>query len=289
MRRYFSWQNFIDPLFVLLGFLQSFWILIRFWPHAVFTKGGFVSVPVALAAFILRRPLILHESDSVMGLANRIVARLAKKVCLGFPNSKLKTQNSKYILMGNPVRDSILHGDRDKGFALTGFIPGKPVILVWGGSQGAQQINDLIMNSFDQLKSHFQVIHITGSGKQASLSDSAYVQFEYLDKDLKHVYAITDLVIGRAGANSLYEIALMKKPNILIPLKSAAHNHQQINAEYFENEGASVILRDESLHEMVTALWSNAVKLDSMRGALARLARPKAAQEIAELIFSLKS
>ncbi len=309
IRRYFAWQNFIDPVFVLLGFLQSFWILLRFWPHAVFTKGGFVSVPVAIAAWILRRPIVLHESDSVMGLANRIVARLAKRVCLGFPNDQFPNDqfpnsqfpipnppvpkragdslNSKYVLTGNPVRQSILHGSRDKGFKLTHFIPGKPVVLVWGGSQGAQQINDLISGSFEQLKGHFQILHITGQGKQTELDDPAYCQFEYLDKELKHIYAITDVVVGRAGANSLYELALMQKPNILIPLKSAAHNHQQFNAEYFEEEGAGLILRDESLYDVLNALWHNPKQLESMKHSLSRLAKPKSAEEIAELILKL--
>ena len=285
LRRYFSWRNFVDPIFVILGFFQSLWILIRFWPHAVFTKGGFVSIPVALAAFILRRPIVLHESDSVMGLSNRIVSKLARKVCVAFPD--VIQEKDKLEFTGNPIRLSVLEGDMQKGYQLTGFNPHKPVLLVWGGSQGAQEINEIVEQNFSYIKSTFQIIHITGYGKQTSIQDESYIQFEYLGEELKHIYAITDLVVGRSGANSLYELALMQKPNILIPLKSSAHNHQQLNAEYFEKMGASLILRNQSLHDVLTALWHNPEKQERMKEALADVAKPDAAAKIAELILSV--
>ncbi len=291
LRRYFSWRNFVDPILVVIGFFQSLVILIRFWPYAIFTKGGFVSLPVAFAAFVLRRPIILHESDSVMGLSNRIVSKLARKVCVAFPNvvglnSKPKDQNSKIVFTGNPVRLSIRKGDMRKGYQLTGFHPHKPVLLVWGGSQGAQEVNEMVEQNFPHIKSTFQVIHITGYGKQINIQDEAYIQFEYLEKDLKHIYAITDVVVGRAGANSLYELALMQKPNIIIPLKSAAHNHQQLNAEYFERMGASLILRDQTLSEVLDALWHSPEKQEHMKKALSEVAKPGAAEHIAKLILS---
>ncbi len=285
LRRYFSWQNFVDPFFVLIGFFQSFWIVARFWPDAVFTKGGFVSLPVAFAAFILRRPLILHESDRSMGLSNRIVAVLATHVCVGFPDV---IQNSyKTVFTGNPIRSSILHGSSKKGYEVTGFRPEKPVLLVWGGSQGAQEINAMVEVSFEKLKSDFQVVHITGSGKTTNIKDPNYIQFEYIGEELKHIYAITNLVAGRAGANSLYELALMQKPNILIPLQSAAHNHQQLNAEYFEQMGASVILRYQPLHEVVNSLWSNPTQMEAMEESLAKVSKPHANRDIAKLILEV--
>lgn len=306
LRRYFSWRHFVDPFLVLIGFFQSLWILISFWPHAVFAKGGFVSLPVVFAAFLLRRPILLHESDRVMGLSNKIVAKLSRKVCVAFPdvmtlnksetrifetrkNQKSEIRNSKIVFTGNPIRSSVQHGRAEKGYKLTHFHPERPVILVWGGSQGAQEINELIEASFSHLKSIFQLVHITGHNKQIDIQDPSYRSFEYLGDELKHIYAITDLVIGRAGANSLYELALMRKPNILIPLKSAAHNHQQLNAEYFENEGASIVLRDQPLHEVVLALWHNFEKREAMKEALGRLARPDATNKIAGLILSASS
>ena len=258
--------------------------MIRFWPHAVFTKGGYVSLPVAFAAFLLRRPIILHESDSVMGLSNRIVAKLAKKVCVGFPD--VMQDAKKIVFTGNPVRLSIRNGNAKKGYEITSFHPERPIVLIWGGSQGAQEINEMIGQSLSHLKSTFQIIHITGHGKQTGIRDPSYIQFEYLGDELKHIYAITNFVVGRAGANSLYELALMKKPNILIPLKSAAHNHQQLNAEYFERMGASIILRDQPLHELLIALWHSPEKRELMKEALSNVAKPDAADRIAKLILS---
>lgn len=289
LRRYFDWRNFIAPFFVFVGFFQALYLLIRFWPDAVFVKGGFVSLPVALAAFILRRPLILHESDSLMGLANRITACLARKVCLGFPlNTESGLRTPKFIFTGNPVRTGLLLGDRQTGFNLTGFHEGHPIVLFWGGSQGAQEINEMVERHFMELKRHFQIIHVTGFGKKTDLHDSAYRSFEYLGPELPHIYAITDFVVGRAGANSLYEIALMEKPNILMPLKSSAHNHQALNAEYFENEGASIVLTDANkVPEILLALWENKEKQQEMVESLRRVARPDAAKTIADLILSV--
>ncbi|MBI5731842.1 MAG: UDP-N-acetylglucosamine--N-acetylmuramyl-(pentapeptide) pyrophosphoryl-undecaprenol N-acetylglucosamine transferase, partial [Candidatus Magasanikbacteria bacterium] len=218
LRRYFSWQNFVDPIFVIIGFFQALFILIRFWPHVVFAKGGFVSLPVAFAAFLLRRPIVLHESDSVMGLSNRIVAKLATKICVAFPN--VIAPSNKVVFTGNPVRLSVQGGNADEGYRLTGFRPEKPVVLVWGGSQGSEEINDRIIQEFHRLKSVFQIIHVTGQGKRidcgsngeaccgaasrgANCGVEGYVQFEYLGDELKHIYAITDFAVGRAGANSL--------------------------------------------------------------------------------------
>ena len=311
LRRYFSWRNFIDPFFAAAGFFQSFFLVIRFWPDAVFCKGGFVSLPVAFAAYLFRRPIILHESDRIMGLANRIIARLATKICVAFPDVNIgniqytnsnsqkihklqipthkKDQNNKFVLTGNPVRLSILHGDAGKGYRLTGFHPQRPVLLVWGGSQGAMEINQMTEESYPHIKSIFQVVHVTGYGKHTGIHDPSYAQFEYLDEELKHIYAITDVVVGRAGANSLYELALMKKPNILIPLKSSAHNHQQLNAEYFESLGASIILRGQPLHEVLIALWHNPAELERMKEALGRIAKPDAACRIAHLLLEVSS
>lgn len=286
LRRYFSWRNFTDPFLVLAGFFQSLWLMFSFRPQVVFTKGGFVSIPIAFAAFLTGRPIVLHESDSVMGLSNRIVARLAKKVCVAFPSAL--ASGSHTILTGNPVRSSILTGSVDVGYCLTGFRADKPVVLVWGGSQGAEEINRLIEESFSRLKSHFQIIHITGQDKGTSLVDPSYCQFDYLEDELRHVYAITDLVVGRSGANSLAEIALMEKPAVLIPLKSAAHDHQRLNAEYFEKEGASLVLREESLYDLLLALWKNPAQMSTMKTSLARLARPKAAEEIGEILNRIK-
>ena len=298
LRRYFSWRNFTDPFLVLLGFFQSLAIMAIFRPDVVFSKGGFVSLPVVFAAFITRRPIILHESDSRMGLANRIASKLAKKVCVAFPELIQKKDHgsdhapklapgagewSKVVLTGNPVRLNVLNGDSETGYRLTGLKPGKPIVLVWGGSQGAQQINEMVQKNFQKLKTHFQIIHITGAGKNIDIKDEDYCQFDYLDDGLKHIYAITDYVVGRAGANSIYEVALIRKPNILVPL----NNPDQLkNAAYFESAGASLILGEgHDLADLLIALRNNPEQQKSMKEALASVSKPGAADEIADIIL----
>jgi len=200
-------------------------------------------------------------------------------------SQKLVT-DKKYILTGNPIRESILHGSKNKGYEITGFTSEKPIVLVWGGSQGAQQINEVIERNFHNLKHHFQIIHITGTGKKTNIQNSAYCNFEYISDDLKHIYAITDFVIGRAGANSIYEVALMEKPNILIPLKNA---DQLKNAEYFEKEGASIVLGEgHNIYEILVALLNNPTKQESMKVALRRVAKPNAVEKIAEMILNIR-
>ncbi|MBU0727924.1 UDP-N-acetylglucosamine--N-acetylmuramyl-(pentapeptide) pyrophosphoryl-undecaprenol N-acetylglucosamine transferase, partial [Patescibacteria group bacterium] len=281
LRRYFSLQNFIDPIFVIIGFFQSLFLIIRFWPNVVFSKGGFVSLPVTIAAWVLRRPIILHESDGRMGLANRIASKFSNKICVAFPDL---VKCKKCILTGNPIRKSILHGNQNTGYQITGFTPEKPVILVWGGSLGAQLINELIEKNFNRLKHHFQIIHITGKDKGINIQDPNYCTFEYIDEELKHIYAITDFVIGRAGANSIYELALVQKPNILIPLKNA---DQQNNATYFEKVGASIILSDEEkLYDTLVALSNNPQKQSDMKEALKNVSKPNATKDIANLILN---
>lgn len=283
-RRYFSWQNFIDPVFILLGFFQSLGILILHRPQVVFSKGGYVSLPVTFAAFLLRIPVILHESDRRMGMANRMASRFARFIFVAFP--QLKAKNKKIRVTGNPIRSEVLEGEVKTGYQLTGFDSKKPVLLVWGGSQGAQQINDLLMADLERFTSFFQVVHITG---QAHLGQKhpahSYKSFSYLKEDLKHVYAITDMVIGRAGANSLFEIAALKKPNIIIPL---ANLDQQKNAAYFEQKKAGLVYqKTDNLFDLARDLWQNEALKKEMKIALEHLSKPHAAETIAELILSI--
>jgi len=282
-RRYFSWRNFIDPFFVLIGFLQSLFILIRFRPQVIFSKGGFVSLPVVLAGFVLRQKIILHESDSRMGIANRIAARLATVVCVAFPN--LLKKERKYRMTGNPIRAEIAKGSAAQGYKLTGFKKDLPVLLVWGGSQGAAEINHLIEQDFDAFVKEFQIVHITGPGKNISRKHPHYVPFEYLDQDLKHIYAITDLVVGRAGANSLYELAYLRMPNIIIPL---GNTDQLNNARYFEEKGAGLIYKKGSkLFDLVHDLWQNKALQTKMKEAMKEISGKDATSEIVNLILDL--
>lgn len=255
----------------------------------MFSKGGFVSLPVVLAAFILRRRIILHESDSRMGLANRVASKLASVVCVSFPN--LVKNSKKYRLTGNPIRPEIAKGNRAEGYKLTGYTTDLPVLLVWGGSQGSAEINEMIEKDFDKFTEHFQIIHITGAGKAINKQSPNYVHFEYLDANLKHIYAITDLVVGRAGANSLYELATLIKPNIIVPLRNA---DQQGNASYFEEMGAGIVFKKAgstaigtgNLFDLALNLWQNEPLRNEMKKALARIAGKNTSDEIAKLILN---
>lgn len=283
LRRYFSWQNFIDPFFVILGFFQSLVILIRFRPHVIFSKGGFVSLPVVLAAFVLRKKVILHESDSRMGIANRIASKMASVVCVAFPS--LLKKGKKYRLTGNPIRTEIATGSVKEGHKLTGFTADLPILLVWGGSQGAAEINDMIKGDFENFTKEFQVVHVTGTGKAIGKKSPNYKHFEYLGEELKHVYAITDLVIGRAGANSLYELAYLQKPSIIIPLGNA---DQLNNAKYFEEKGAGIIYKKGNrLFDLAHNLWQNRTLQDEMKKSLSKISGKGANEEIVKIILGL--
>ncbi len=255
--------------------------MLRFKPDVVFSKGGFVSVPVVLAAALFRKRILLHEADSTMGLSNRICSRFAETICISFPNV---ATGKKVQFTGNPVRSSILGGSKEKGYKLTGFNAEKPVLLVWGGSLGALEVNDLLARDFDQIVSVFQVIHVTGKGKETKLEHANYKQFTYLEDELKDIYAITDMVFGRAGANSLYELALVQKPNVLLPLK--INKDQELNAKYFEDHGGSIVLKDEKLFKLLNGLWQNEAQREAMKKSLKELSRPHATEELADLILS---
>ncbi len=248
LRRYFSWQNFIDFFRIPIGVIQSFFILKKFKPKVVFSKGGYVSIPVTYAASWLKIPIILHESDVLPGLANRIAAKKASVICMAFDECKVNfPKNIKKVLTGNPIRESLLKGDPDKGYKITGFSNAKPVILVMGGSQGAKHINEALINALPKIDG--QIIHITGKGKKIRDNSENYKSFEYLNQELADIYSITDLVVCRSGANSLAEIEALGIPAILIPIgRSASRGEQTLNAiAYKKMHTDTIIINDEDL------------------------------------------
>lgn len=249
LRRYFSWENFIDPFRILLGLFQSVILLLRLKPDVVFSKGGFVSVPVVVAAWLLRVPVISHESDVTPGLANRLAYPFCRKICVTFDISRDHLPAGKVIVTGTPVRQSILEGDASAGLAFLGFDSSKPVLLVFGGSLGAQTINKQVRSVLSHLCREFDVVHVAGQGQVVdSLSQPGYVQKAFVGKEFGDVLAAADLVVSRAGANSLYELFLLRKPHLLIPLGSgASRGDQLINAATFEREGYSRVVHEEAL------------------------------------------
>ena len=250
LRRYFDLKNFSDPLKVMKGFFEARKLLKKLKPDVVFSKGGFVSVPVVLAAKTRRIPCIIHESDITPGLANRICIPMAKKVCANFPETMKYLPEEKAVLTGTPIREELFKGSKIAGLDFCGFTANKPVIMIVGGSTGAMALNEAVRNLLPTLLRDYQIIHLCGKGKMAEeyQNSQGYRQFEYISKEMKDLFAAADLVISRAGANSICELLALRKPHILIPLSAAASRGDQIlNAESFENQGFSYVLQEEDL------------------------------------------
>ncbi|MBP3617475.1 MAG: undecaprenyldiphospho-muramoylpentapeptide beta-N-acetylglucosaminyltransferase [Lachnospiraceae bacterium] len=250
LRRYFDPKNFSDPFKVVKGYFQAKKLLKKIKPNIVFSKGGFVSVPVVLAAKKCKIPCIIHESDITPGLANKLAIPSATKVCANFPETLNYLPKEKAVLTGSPIRKELFTGNKIKGLDFCGFTANKPVLLVIGGSTGAASVNNAIRGLLPTLLQQFQVIHLCGKGKtdEAYNGKEGYVQFEYINKELKDLFAAADLIVSRAGANAICELLALKKPNILIPLSAAASRGDQIlNAESFERQGFSYVLKEEEV------------------------------------------
>ena len=248
LRRYFDIKNFSDPLKVIKGLAQSIRLMRKIKPDLVFSKGGFVSVPVILAAKFCHVPSIIHESDLTPGLANKLAIPNAAKVCCNFPETLKYLPEEKAVLTGSPIRSELLTGNKENARRLCGFTKEKPVLFIVGGSSGSKFINDTIRGLLPELLKTYQVIHMCGKGNiEAALDRTAgYKQFEYIGKELNDIFALADLVISRAGANSICELLALHKPNILIPLSANASRGDQIlNAQSFEKQGFSVVIEEE--------------------------------------------
>lgn len=273
LRRYFSVQNFTDPFRVLKGLAEARKLVRKLKPDVIFSKGGFVSVPVVMAGKQYKVPVIIHESDMTPGLANKLAFSSATKVCCNFPETLKHLPEGKAILTGSPIRQELLTGSRDCAKKLCGFTSDKPVILVIGGSLGSIAVNTAVRSALPELLKNFQVIHLCGKGKtDNSLSQTkGYVQFEYIKEELRDLFALADIVISRAGANAICELLALHKPNILIPLSANASRGDQIlNARSFEKQGFSLVLEEEevtteSLLSAVHELYENrASYIDAM-------------------------
>lgn len=250
LRRYFDLKNFSDPFRVLKGYAEALKILRKYKPDVLFSKGGFVAVPVVLAAKHYHIPTIIHESDMTPGLANKLCIPSAKWVCCNFPETLKYLPAGKAVLTGSPIRAELLQGDRLAGLQYTNLSAAKPIILVIGGSLGSVKVNGAVRSILPKLLEQFQVIHICGKGNldESLIGTSGYVQYEYVDSPLKHLFAAADLIVSRAGANSICEILALRKPNVLIPLSAAASRGDQIlNANSFAKQGYSTVLEEEKV------------------------------------------
>lgn len=288
LRRYFSMQNFTDPFRVVKGFGEARKLIKDLKPDVIFSKGGFVSVPVVLAGKRCKVPVIIHESDMTPGLANKIAIPSATKVCCNFPETLDFLPEGKAVLTGSPIRQELLSGNKIAAMDMCGFTADKPVVLVIGGSLGSVIVNNAVRQSLPRLLENFQIIHLCGKGKtDDSLKDTkGYCQFEYIKNELRDIFALADIVISRAGANAICELLALRKPNLLIPLSAKASRGDQIlNARSFERQGFSMVLEEEQLSEETLVCAVN--DLYNSRGTFIDAMRDSSQQASIDTIISL--
>lgn len=250
LRRYFDLKNFSDPFKVMKGYFEALHILKQIKPDIVFSKGGFVTVPVVMAAKKHNIPVIIHESDITPGLANKLALPSSNVICVNFPETLKYLPENKAVLTGTPIRKELFSGNKIHGLDFCGFTANKPVILIVGGSTGSKAINEIVRGMLPTLLRDYQIIHLCGKGNlDDRFNDTAgYVQYEYIKSELNDLFAAADLVISRAGANAICELLALRKPNILIPLPAASSRGDQLlNAESFERQGYSYVLKEEEL------------------------------------------
>lgn len=249
LRRYMSLDNIKDPFKVVKGIFQAFNIIRKKKISVVFSKGGFVSVPVVIAARFKRVPTIIHESDLTPGLANKIASKFAKKIVTTFPETVNYLPSQKTEHVGAVIRQELYEGNTERGWNLLNGNTGKPVLLIMGGSIGSKKINETIREHIKQLLEQYQIVHICGKNNvDTTINLHGYTQFEYVQDELKDLFSITDLVVSRAGANAIYEFLALELPMLLIPLSLAASRGDQIdNAKSFLKQGFADVLYEEDL------------------------------------------
>jgi UDP-N-acetylglucosamine--N-acetylmuramyl-(pentapeptide) pyrophosphoryl-undecaprenol N-acetylglucosamine transferase len=265
LRRYFDFQNFLDIFNVLAAIFQCFFLMFRLRPDVLFSKGGYVALPPVVAAWLTRVPVVIHESDMTPGLTTKLSKKFARKICVSFQNACKYFPEKKVNYTGLPVRELVFEAKRQKGLEISGFDGSKPVLLVFGGSLGAEFLNKLVReNVRNGNLDNYYVINVCGKGQlDEDVKQSNYVQFESLGDDFLHIMQAADLVITRGGATSLFELLAMKKLHIVIPLSKKASRGDQIdNAGYFADLGVSSFIEEEyctwdKIHQMMQTTLDN--------------------------------
>lgn len=252
LRRYFSLKNFTDPINVVKGLSQAKGLMKELNPDVVFSKGGFVAVPVVLAAKSRKIPCIIHESDMTPGLANKIAIPNASKVCCNFPETLEKLPAGKAVVTGTPIRKELFEGNSANAMKFCGFKEVRPTLLIIGGSTGSVKVNEAIWSCIGELTAKYNVIHLCGKGKTNPTYDKVpnYVQYEYIKQELCDLLALSDVVVSRAGANAICELLALRKPSVLIPLSlEASRGDQILNAQSFDKCGYAKLLMEEDVND----------------------------------------
>lgn len=296
LRRYFDLKNFTDPFRVVAGAFQAWSRLGRIRPAAVFSKGGFVAVPVVLAARARGIPVVLHESDMTPGLANRICIPFAKRVCASFRETLAHLPAGKGVHTGTPIRAELSAGDKARGLAWLGLPedPAKPLLLVVGGSLGSKALNRALREALPELLPRFRVAHVCGRGglDPACEGRPGYRQAEYIGPELPDVFAAADLVLSRAGANAIFEILTLQKPNLLVPLPlSASRGDQILNARAFAEKGYSRVLPEEEIRgdRLLRELEALVAGAEAQRKAMRESPERNGAEAVAREILAVVS
>jgi len=300
LRRYYSGHNILDFFRVIIGFFQSLWFLFVYMPNIVFSKGGFGSVPVAVAAWIFHIPVLTHESDTVPGLANKIISKFSKRIAISFPSSAAFFPAKKTALVGIPVRPELLSGSKEQAKSFFQLGGQKPILLILGGSQGARAINDIIFLALPRLLEKCEIIHQCGRDNfeelKISLSNKLPAGYHlypfFSETEMGNALAAADLVISRAGASSIFEIAALGKPSLLVPLPGSANDHQKLNAFEYAKTGATLVLVQENvtpnfLVDRVFALLENPELMKKMGEAARLFAKPDADKQIAQELLNI--
>lgn len=303
IRRYFSFQNILDIFKFPVSLSQTFWKMFWIMPDVIFSKGGYGSVPAVLVAWVYRVPIMIHESDSVPGVANRKAAKFAKLAGIAFARAAKFLPDKKVALVGNPVREELFGGSAEEAKKFFN-LGAEKVLLVLGGSQGAQALNDLIIDAAPQLVQKYQIIHQCGKENFRQVEAEVkimlrpelfpkYHPFPFLDENqMKAAYAAADLLISRAGAGSIFEIAGLGKPSILIPLPESAQDHQRENAYEFARAGACVVIEQQNLKphlflSQIGNILDNPEVYQKFSSAAKAFFVPNAAEKIAEALLEL--
>ena len=250
LRRYFSWQNFVDMIKIPLGCLQATVLVHKINPDIIFSKGGFVSFPVVVGGYVNRKKIFMHESDITPGLANKMSLPFVSTFYTTFPETEKYIKNKQKVRCVGPVlSDRLFNGNREKGAEFAELDPHKPTVMVIGGSLGAKSLNDAVEQNFESILKKYQLIHIAGkNGYNGKLHHQGYHQYEYVDAELKDLMALADIVVSRAGSNSIFELASLHKPMILVPLPAkSSRGEQSLNAKSFADKGYAEIIKDEDI------------------------------------------
>ncbi len=288
LRRYLSIKNVTDPIKIIAGCIKAGCILKKLAPAAVFSKGGFVGVPVVMAAHRQGIPVILHESDYTPGLANRICIPRADKVCVAFEPTLEQIPDGKGVCTGLPIRSELLEGERARGIKLCGLSGERPVLLIMGGSMGAKALNDAVDAALCDLTERFDVIHIRGKNNlKSGFLPCGYKQFEYVGCELPDLYAAADIMLSRAGATSVFEILALALPALLVPLpKASSRGDQILNAQYFESQGFAHVLQQEDItpDTLLGAIEKLYEQSEILRSRMKQENIKDAAEQVAQII-----